>query len=445
MARMAEESTGHTGGMIALMPRDEDAAALAVAKGDPPEQMHLTLVYLGDDVTEMDTRLRNAIAAAAANVAVGLPPVATRVFGHATLNPDGHADRDPCAVYLVGDSDLLGPVRRELAGLAAAEQHEPFLAHVTAGYGVDQRKLTFTGPVVFDRLRVALGEEFYDFPLGEQIKAATMAAHLETKRQFSSAQRQKMKGKGQTNERGGFPLAKREDVKNAVRAIGRAKNPESEKKRIMSAAKRLGCMDLIPDSWKGSKDIGTLVEWERFEAKVMSPSPNAARLREYWAHGAGRKKWNSFRSLRRQLAKYVHSKRILNGLTANIYKLATGRWPGRRGGEKSAMPVITAEEFKAAMLMADPDADLDDLGDLMSDDTEDGLDEPDEEEADADPDSDEDAYEQALADDFLWNIDADGQLEPDHDAPVDDEESEADDAGDSSIGPNPVAEAYSLF
>lgn len=443
MARMAEES-GQTGGMIALMPREEDAAALAVAKGDPPEQMHLTLVYLGDDVGEMDTRLRNAIAAATANVAVGLPPVKASVVGHATLNPDD-PERDPCAVYLVGDSDLLAPVRGELASMAASEQHEPFLAHVTAGYGLDQRKLSFTGPVVFDRLRVALGEEFYDFPLGEQIKAATMARHLETKRQFSSAQRQKMKGKGQTNERGGFPLETAGDVGNAVRAIGRAKNPEKEKKRIINAAKRLGCMDKIPDSWKGSKEIGTLAEWESFETKVMSPSPNAARLREYWAHGPGRKKWNSFRSLRRHLAKYVHSKRILNGLTANIYKLATGRWPGRRGGEKSAMPVITAEEFKAAMLLADPDADLDDLGDLMSGDgdidDEEDLDEPDEE---ADPSSDEDAYEQALADDFLWNIDADGQLEPDHDAPVDDEESETDDAG-SSAGPNSVTEAYSLF
>jgi hypothetical protein len=405
MTRMAEESTGHTGGMIALMPRAEDATAMAAPKGDPPEQLHLTLAYLGDDVSEMDTRLRNAIAAAVANVAVGLPPVQSRVFGHGTLNPDGYADRDPCAVYLVGDSDLIGPVRRELAGLAPGEQHEPFLAHVTAGYGVDQRKLSFTGPVVFDRLRVALGEEFYDFPLGEDMKGASLLAYIEKKRQ-------RFKPSGQ----------------------------------LRTTPDNSGDLRTAPDA--AAKTIGTLAEWERFEAKVMSPSPNAARLREYWAHGPGRKKWNSFRSLRRHLAKYVQSQRILNGLTANIYKLATGRWPGRQGGEKSAMPRITAEEFKAAMLLADPDADLDDLGDLMGDEDGDGSDDPDEADTEADtgpePEGEDDAYEQALADDFLWNIDADGQLEPDRDAPVDDEESEAG-AEDSSVGPNSVTEAYSLF
>jgi hypothetical protein len=446
MPGMAEE---YTGGMVALIPRDDDAAALVVPKGDPAGQMHLTLAYLGNDVSEMDTRQRNAIVGAAANVAVSLPPVRARVFGHATLNPDGHEGREPCAVYLVGDSPLLGPLRQELAAMGSGEQHEPFLAHVTAGYGVDQRKLSFTGPVVFDRLRVALGMEHYDFPLGEPMeKGLDMLAHIETKRQFTGAQREKLRKQGKTNDRGGFPLETREDVKNAVQAIGRAKNPESERKRIMSAAKRLGCMDVIPDKWKGgSKSVGpeygSIEEWERFETKIMSPDPNAAKLREYWAHGAGRKKWNSFRSLRRHLAKYVHSERVLNGLTANIYHLATGTWPGRRGGEKS-MPVITAEEFKAAMLLADPDADLadlDSLGDLMDDEPGDEPGEGDED--DDQVESEDDAYEQALADDFLWNIDADGQLEPDKDAPVDDEGGEVD--AETPTGPRPVTEAYSLF
>ena len=39
----------HTGGMLALVP--DNADALAVEGGDPAGELHLTLLYLGDDVT----------------------------------------------------------------------------------------------------------------------------------------------------------------------------------------------------------------------------------------------------------------------------------------------------------------------------------------------------------------------------------------------------------
>lgn len=436
MTRMADEQTG---GMIALIPRADDAQALAVPRGDKPEEMHLTLVYLGSDVSTMDNRQRNAIAAAAANVAVMLPPVETRVFGHATFNPDGHGDREPCAVYLIGDSTVLGPLRAELAQFGGDDQHEPFTAHVTAGYGIKQAKLTFTGPVVFDRLRVALGGDHYDFPLGEPMqKGLSMLEHLETKRQFTAGQRENLRKQGKTNPEGGFPLETVSDVRNAVKAFGRAKNPDQEKKRIMNAAKRLNCTNLLPDKWTGA-DSKSIEQWESFETKVMSPNPHAAKLREYWAHGEGRKKWRpgtpgDFKRLRRHLAKYVQNPHILDGLTANIHKIATGEWPGRSAHKDAA--VITAEEFKAAMLMADADADLDLMSDFgLPEDVED--DEPE----DVIDDEDE-AYEQALADDFIWSINADGELERDDDAPVDDEPEEDEDA---PAGPRPVSEAYSLF
>lgn len=434
MAPMADEQTG---GMIALIPREDDAAALAVPRGDKPEEMHLTLVYLGSDVTGMDSRARNAIAAAVANVAVMLPPVQARVFAHATFNPDGHDDREPCAVYLIGDSTVLGPLRAELAQFGGDDQHEPFVPHVTAGYGIKQSKLTFTGPVVFDRLRVALAGDHYDFPLGEPMqKGMSMLEHLETKRNVGSGEREKLAKSGGALPDGSFPIASVKDLRNAIKAYGRASDKAAAKAHIIKRAKALGATNLLPDGWDGGEEKSAEPDWLEFEAKVMSPDPNAAKLREYWVGQFG-KKWRKFRQLRRHLAKYVHSPRILNGLTANIYKLATGRWPGRRDGEKA---LITAEEFKAAMLLADPDADIDlladDFGSLAPEDDEDELD------AEGDASDEETAYEQALADDFLWSINADGELERDDDAPVDDEEAEDDMA---APGPRSVSEAYPLF
>ena len=52
------------------------------------------------------------------------------------------------------------------------EQHDPFLPHITAGYGVPVTDLTYTGPVVFDRLRIAFAGVAADIMLGADALAA---------------------------------------------------------------------------------------------------------------------------------------------------------------------------------------------------------------------------------------------------------------------------------
>lgn len=58
----------------------------------------------------------------------------------------------------------------------------------------------------------------------------------------------------------------------------------------------------------------------------------ANRLKRYWAFGEGAAKWRGFRELRELLRKYV-PKRELDGLTANIYHMRYGVWPGRGRGK----------------------------------------------------------------------------------------------------------------
>jgi hypothetical protein len=153
---------GHTGGMIALVPADP--TPLVVAGGEAADDMHLTLAYLGDDVTDLDDAARAGLVDAVTEVAAVAPgPVEAEVMGHAAFNPTGAHDRDPCAVYLVSGRGL-PELKAAFAGIDTSE-HPVFLPHVTAGYGLTPADLSFVGPVRFDRLRVALADQVTDIPL----------------------------------------------------------------------------------------------------------------------------------------------------------------------------------------------------------------------------------------------------------------------------------------
>lgn len=153
----------HTGGMIALIPANP--GELTVDGGDPAEELHLTLAYLGEDVTGMDDATREQLLGDVRALAAATPPVEAEVMGHAAFNPTGAHDHEPCAVYLV-TADSLPALKSELAPHDVGD-HPVFLPHVTAGYGLAPDQLSFVGPVTFDRIRVALADQTHDFPLGE--------------------------------------------------------------------------------------------------------------------------------------------------------------------------------------------------------------------------------------------------------------------------------------
>jgi hypothetical protein len=169
-----DPATGHTGGMLALVPDNVDE--LAVEGGLPPGELHLTLIYLGDDVTtwppEQTAHLKALIQASGP----GLDPVSARIMGHALFNPDGGAagDKNPCVVYLVSDTPDLEPLHKWATWTTTTgenyptppPQHTPFIPHITAGEDTGVDELSYTGPVRFSTLRLALGDEVTDVPLG---------------------------------------------------------------------------------------------------------------------------------------------------------------------------------------------------------------------------------------------------------------------------------------
>lgn len=74
---------------------------------------------------------------------------------------------------------------------------------------------------------------------------------------FSPDYREKLADKGQAMPSGAFPIRNRADLKRAIQAFGRAKDPEKTKLWICKRAKELNAMDLIPKKWLDEKGVVT--------------------------------------------------------------------------------------------------------------------------------------------------------------------------------------------
>lgn len=75
------------------------------------------------------------------------------------------------------------------------------------------------------------------------------------KREFSGREREKMAERGKAMNDGSFPIEDEADLKNAIRAIGRAKDGDKAKAHIIRRAKALGLTDMLPSGWV-SKNYG---------------------------------------------------------------------------------------------------------------------------------------------------------------------------------------------
>lgn len=69
-------------------------------------------------------------------------------------------------------------------------------------------------------------------------------------REFSDTKRNKLAKEGKAMSDGSFPIVTVDDLKNAIKSSGRAKNPAKAKLHIKKRARALGKYNLIPDDWK---------------------------------------------------------------------------------------------------------------------------------------------------------------------------------------------------
>ncbi|RKR92790.1 hypothetical protein BDK92_7270 [Micromonospora pisi] len=161
-------AAAHTGAMIALLPTADDAARLAVDDGEPVGELHTTLMFLGKGDAWGDTA-RAEVIAAATQIAANLPAFTVDGFAPSVFNPGGP---EPCLVLLVGGPGLQEAHDAAIGAVTSdgvPEQRAPWVPHITLTYSGDLDTLPDlvdrTGPVAFDRIRVAFGGDHTDIPL----------------------------------------------------------------------------------------------------------------------------------------------------------------------------------------------------------------------------------------------------------------------------------------
>lgn len=115
-------------------------------------------------------------------------------------------------------------------------------------------------PRILEKLRIR-EVSAVDRGAGEGVKVMLMKrdadlppeAEAYLKREFTADQRKDMAAKGEAMAGGGYPIASKEDLHNAIQAFGRAKDPAATKQHIITRARALGATDALPDDWKVSK------------------------------------------------------------------------------------------------------------------------------------------------------------------------------------------------
>lgn len=163
-------------GMIALLPQDADAQRLAVPGGEAAEDLHATVCYLGE-INMYPQGTLEGLQRAVGTFASAGSPFGAQGFAICSFNPG----EDGCVVLGVG-GEIIANCRDGIYAMISAfgalgttinlpEQHQPYVPHITLIYDpeakTDPRDLfDRIGPVVFDRIRIAWGDDIIDVPLG---------------------------------------------------------------------------------------------------------------------------------------------------------------------------------------------------------------------------------------------------------------------------------------
>ena len=75
------------------------------------------------------------------------------------------------------------------------------------------------------------------------------------KKDYKSKERQRMADSGVAMPDGSFPIANRNDLANAIQSVGRASNYAAAKRHIISRARALGAVSMLPSDWNVKKSV----------------------------------------------------------------------------------------------------------------------------------------------------------------------------------------------
>lgn len=177
-AALQEADSNPDGVMVALYPHPATAKKFAVAGGEDPDALHVTLAYLGnqDDLADPDA-LRQHVADWAART----PPLEGEVSGHGVFT----AGEKP-VTYLSPDLAGLPAARQDLVdtldagGNTVAKEHG-YTPHITLAYADKAKRLPDYGghKLKFSRAALVVGANKETFKLGGKLQETAMVPGAE--------------------------------------------------------------------------------------------------------------------------------------------------------------------------------------------------------------------------------------------------------------------------
>ncbi len=170
VAAQAQESANHSGIMVAFMLSDDVAQQLAIPGGEPANELHCTLAYLGD-ADEWTPAQQQGMQRIVSQFASSHPPVGGHISGGAQFNaPEGQ----PEPIVALVDAPDLPAFRQALVhaladgGYVASKEHG-YTAHISLKFAEPGDETPIprlpSMPLLFDRLLLAIGGEQFIYLL----------------------------------------------------------------------------------------------------------------------------------------------------------------------------------------------------------------------------------------------------------------------------------------
>jgi hypothetical protein len=156
------------GVMLALVP--DDTTSLVVPDGEPAEQLHCTLVFLGEDADDvLGGEDSSTLEAVAKQLASEFQPVTVHTGAVEALG-----DKEPPAQVVLLEKGVLDKLHDRALEILdendwhVEEKYPEYKPHVTLTYDAEAPEIDVPGEITFSTLRLAIGGNNYDFPLGQK-------------------------------------------------------------------------------------------------------------------------------------------------------------------------------------------------------------------------------------------------------------------------------------
>lgn len=315
---LADLDVRDTQAMVCLKLPDGLAEKLSVSGGVPAEDLHVTIGYLGD----VEDGSVEGIGRVLRGVAAATKPLSGTVGGLGQFPASDGGVPYFCPVDLPGVNELYVRTVAALRGTATpVKQDHGFTAHITLAYDQEVDPVPSI-PAEFSVLQVVRGDEVIEeFALGAPDSAEEpeggrippkvgsaqeadmdLSALLERARTItdpeqkarvrasildlavSAGERKAAAAKGQTVPgTTSFPIRNEQDLRNAVQAFGRAKNPEQAKRHIISRARSLGLTKLLPKDWR--IDLANALVDSVIDLALTKDGRKSFKRQGKWGHG----------------------------------------------------------------------------------------------------------------------------------------------------------------